>query len=61
MVVGQATDGGRGKARSSIYQILEELQMKDCPNCGSLLERADYLEGKNGFEEPLVCMECDDD
>ncbi|KRE39697.1 hypothetical protein ASG81_19120 [Paenibacillus sp. Soil522] len=26
-----------------------------------MLERADYLEGENGFEEALVCMECDDD
>ncbi|MGM0881128.1 MAG: hypothetical protein ACQEXQ_08805 [Bacillota bacterium] len=35
--------------------------MKDCPNCGALLERADYLEGENGFEEALICMECDDE
>ncbi len=35
--------------------------MKDCPNCGLLLERADYLENENGFEEALVCMDCDND
>jgi hypothetical protein len=33
----------------------------DCPTCGALLERADYLEGEDGFEEAMVCMECDDD
>jgi len=29
-----------------------------CPECGQEMERAEYLEGADGFKSALICVSC---